>query len=103
MYLVYIASPYTIGNQLDNVGIQIDCANELIKLGYAPYAPLLSHYINERYSHSWDVWIGLCLEILKRCDFVLRLPGESKGADIEVKYAINNNIKVVYSIDELII
>ena len=35
------------------------------------------------------------------CDAVLRLPGESKGADNEVRVAKANKIPVFYSIDAL--
>ena len=46
--------------------------------------------------------MDLDLVWLECCDCLLRLPGESKGADIEVKHALENNIKVFYSIDEII-
>jgi hypothetical protein len=34
-------------------------------------------------------------------DAVLRLPGESTGADVEVAYAEGLNLPVFYSIDEI--
>jgi hypothetical protein len=40
-------------------------------------------------------------EWVLRCDCLLRLPGESPGADEEVELAVKNNIPVFYSIDEL--
>ncbi len=39
---------------------------------------------------------------LESCDVVLRLDGESSGADREVEHAKNKGIKVVYSFIELI-
>jgi len=42
------------------------------------------------------------LEWLAKCDAVLRLPGESKGADIEKDYALSLGIPVFFSIDDLL-
>jgi hypothetical protein len=41
------------------------------------------------------------MEWLAVCDCVLRLPGESKGADAEVKFAQEIGKPVYYSIAEL--
>ena len=38
---------------------------------------------------------------IRVCNCVLRLKGESKGADAEVKYALESGIKVFYSIEEI--
>ncbi len=100
--LVYIASPYTVGNKLDNVNKSFDVAIELIKRGFAPYAPLYSHYLEERNNFPYETWMDLDMVWLMKCDCVLRLPGESKGADTEVKFALACGvIPVYYSIDEI--
>lgn len=101
MVLVYISSPYTIGNAGENVNVQLKVFDELLDLGYCPYAPLLSHFQHIYHPRSYDEWMSVDIEIVKRCDIVLRLPGISKGADREVKLAQELNIPVVYSIDEL--
>lgn len=98
---VYIASPYTIGDVAANVGAQIHAANALINLGFAPFAPLLSHFQHLVHPQPYDVWMELDLLWLKQCDYVLRLPGESKGADMEVECAKENNIPVFTSIGDL--
>jgi hypothetical protein len=41
---VYIASPYTLGDVAVNVKRQLDCADELMNAGFAPFAPLYSHF-----------------------------------------------------------
>lgn len=43
----------------------------------------------------------LVLQWVESCDCLLRLDGESKGADIEVSRAKELKIPVFYSIDEL--
>ena len=101
MTLVYIASPYTIGSKSDNVYRQIRCASALIDLGYCPIAPLLSHYIDNLYPKNYETWMQLDFELISRCDILLRLSGQSAGADREVNYAEALKIPVVYSIEEL--
>lgn len=51
---VYIASPYTLGDQLENVNVQMDMYSELLDLGTLPFAPLYSHYVHERHPKSYD-------------------------------------------------
>jgi len=103
MKVIYIASPYTKpdGLQLANVRRQIDVADALMADGFIPYAPLLSHFWNEIHQHDWDFWMTICKEMLLRCDAVLRLEGESKGADTEVWLALTNGIPVYHSLDLL--
>jgi hypothetical protein len=83
---VYIASPYTIGDQLENVNVQMDMYSELLDLGFAPFAPLYSHYIHERNPKPYDVWMEVDYEWIDVCNCLLRLPGKSNGADLEVKH-----------------
>ncbi len=97
MIKVYIASPYTIGDAAENVRRQIDCANVLMNKGFAPYAPLTSHLHHIVHPRSHENWMKQDLEWVKACDCLLRLSGESKGADIEVKYAKDIGIAVYYS------
>ena len=98
---VYIASPYTIGNKQENVETQIKMAAKLISFGYNPFWPLASHYVDLYIHNSWDTWMDLDLDWILACDCLLRLPGESKGADMEVTFALEHNIPVFYSVDEL--
>lgn len=39
--------------------------------------------------------------LIERCDAILRLPGESKGADNDVRLAKERGIPVYYNVDEL--
>lgn len=102
MIKVYIASPYTLGDVAVNVKRQIDVADELILLGFAPYVPLYSHFQHMVHPRPYETWIKLDLEWVKVCDCLLRLEGESSGADKEVEFARKNGIPVFYSFRELI-
>lgn len=100
--IVYLASPYSrYANKLDAVAVQIDTFAILRDLGYQPIAPLLSHYIDELYPATYERWLEWCLAMVRVCDVVLRLPGESVGADREVAEARRLGKPVVHSIDEL--
>lgn len=101
MISVYIASPYTVGDVAVNVRRQIDCADELMDLGYAPYVPLLSHFQHMIHPRPYEDWIKQDAQWVISCDCVLRLEGESKGADSEVALAVKYGIPVFYSFEEL--
>lgn len=99
----YIASPYTVpeGKQEENTIESFRVASELIKLGFAPYAPLWSHYLHINFPQHYEVYMKLDFEWLEQCDCVLRLPGESSGADREVEQAKALGMPIFYSIEDL--
>ena len=98
---IYIASPYSIGDPLENVRRQIDACEELSNLGHLPIWPLSSHYWHEIYQHDWQFWMKMDMQLLALCDAVLRLNGESVGADCEVDEANRLGITVYYNINDI--
>ena len=100
--IVYIASPYTAGDVQANVDRQRLMAHRLLDLGYCPIVPLLSHYLEEIHPRPWDEWMQMDFTLLKTAHCVLRLPGESKGADLEVAYARELGMPVFYSINGML-
>jgi len=102
MIKVYIASPYWHENYIvrcENVMNQIHVANTLIDAGYAPFWPLHSHFVAQRYARAESEWLALSCEWVKQCDVLLRLRGESKGADEEVALAHDYEIEVYYDME----
>ena len=99
---VYIASPYERGDKEKNVLRQISTFHALWVHGFSPYCPLLLHYIEQHYSLGYDQCLEYDLEWLESCDCVLRLEGESNGADKEVRRAKELGMKVYYSVSEVI-
>lgn len=93
---IYIASPYTLGDTATNVRRQIDAANQLIDAGYVPVWPLSCHYLHEVVERDYETWMVMCFAWLSRCDGVLRLTGESSGADREVQEAYRLGIPVLF-------
>lgn len=98
---VYIASPYTKGDNFVNTRAQIDVADAIMNMGHDVFWPLcfaFQHFVHPR---SWQDWLDADLGWVEVCDVVLRLPGESSGADAEVDHARKHNIPVVHSIEAL--
>lgn len=87
MKKIYIASPYTVGDVAVNVKRQMDTASYLTDVGFAPFWPLHSHFLHMVHPKTYDKWIALDLQWILACDALLRLGGESKGADMEVQFA----------------
>ncbi len=87
MIRIYIASPYTKGDREENVKRAMAVFDRLVKQGFAPYAPLLSHYQHQYYPLPYETWLKLDMEWLRQCHALIRLTGESHGADIEMALA----------------
>jgi len=103
MIKVYIASPYTKGDIAVNVKRQIDMADKLMDKGFAPFAPLYSHFQHMVHPRPYEDWIKIDLEWVLACDALLRLSGESTGADDEVQYAHDNSIPVFFELTDLLL
>jgi len=103
---IYIASPYSVGDAYLNVKRQIDCADEIMKyskdFNIYPYTPLMSHFHHEIYPHTYEFWMDQDFAWLEKCDFLIRLGGESSGADREVRRANELDIPVYYDLQDLI-
>jgi len=100
MKLVYIAGPYTKPDPCENTKNAVDAANRLLDV-CAPFIPHLSHFWHTMAPKPYPLWLSLDLEYLARCDALLRLPGDSSGADGEVEFAEANGIPVFYDEDAL--
>lgn len=98
---IYVAGPYTKGDVVLNVRHAIVTADALLNLGFAPYVPHLSHFWHLVCPHDYEAWMTLDFEWVKACDAVLRLSGESSGADREEALAGELGIPVFYSIAEV--
>lgn len=85
--LIYIAGPYTHPDPVVNTRIAIDAWNKLIAAGNTPIVPHVSMLLHLVYPKPIEFWYKYDIEIMKRCDAVLRLPGNSIGADAEVRAA----------------
>ncbi len=102
MKRVYVAGPYTKGDVAVNVRNAIAAANELLDAGFYPYLPHLTHFWHLVCPREYEDWMRLDLEFLPQCEALLRLPGESSGADREVDHAMTLGIPVFLSMSDLL-
>jgi hypothetical protein len=100
-HYIYIASPYSGGDVIINVRETVLAAEKLVKAGFIPYIPHLTAFWHLIAPHEYQFWLDYDLSWLAKCDALLRLPGESNGADKEVEWANSVGIPVYYSIAEI--
>lgn len=101
MMTVYIAGPYSTGDQAVNTRNAIQTANILFDLGIIPFVPHLTHFWHFMSPRPYEDWMVIDFEWVTRCDCLLRLPGASSGADREVALAEKNAIPVFHSVSEV--
>lgn len=108
---VLIAGPYKSGTNGDAEKIKANLlylesfALPIFEAGHLPFIgewlalPLIQQSEDkneERYLYP------VAHRLIARCDAILRVPGESKGADQDVKLAMELGIPVYHSLDELL-
>lgn len=98
---IYIAAPYTKGDVAKNVRRAIEAAEAVVRKGHTPYIPHLSHFWHLVAPHPVDFWYAYDLEWLAVCDAVLRLDGESVGADREIEVAEYLGLPVYRALEEI--
>ena len=86
---------------MENMRAALDAAEKCLDAGLAPFVPHLSGFWHFVYPHDYESWMVYDFAWLELCDLVLRLPGESDGADWEVDLARSQNIPVLYSVEEV--
>jgi hypothetical protein len=99
---VYVAGPYTKGDPCINTHRAIEAGNAVLDAGFAPFVPHLSHFWHTASPRVYEDWMELDLAWVVKADALLRLPGESSGADREVALALAAGVPVFHSLPELI-
>ena len=108
---VYIAGPLSKGDLGINIANAIKAANQVVALGAAAYVPhlttfwqFLSAAAGEPTGFAdYDYWLKQDFAWLECCDALLRLPGESVGADMEEQEARRIGIPIFHSVEDLAI
>jgi len=98
---VYVAGPYAQGDPVLNVRRAVLAGEEIVSLGHLPWIPHLNHLWHIIFPHEPDFWYEYDLQWLGSCDVLLRIPGNSPGADREVAFAERHGIKVVYDVKDI--
>lgn len=106
--MVYIAGPISQGNQFVNCREAINWWWRLLKnWNVTPVCPQTSFALEMGKPHSQvdlthQEWLDYDFQIIERCDAVLRIPGPSKGADEEVRFANSKGIPVFIAAEGLL-
>lgn len=112
--LVYVAGPISKGDLRENIQQACAAGIQLLKAGLSVHVPHLTCYMGQQYDGAGVVpevlpcgtviedWYGLSLVELRRCDALLRLPGESFGSDLEVEEARRCGIPVFFTIEQVV-
>jgi hypothetical protein len=98
---VYVAAPYTTPDPVENTHKAVKVCNALREEGYIPFCPHLTMLWHTICPQPYRFWMEYDQAWLSKCDVLLRLPGESSGADEEVDVAMDLNVPVVYGVEEL--
>ena len=75
--------------------------------GFTPYCPHLSYQLSNHLTKEWgyelthEEWMEQDLQWLALCDAMIRLPGESPGADMEEAYCKAHDIPVFTDIEQM--
>lgn len=110
--LILIAGPYRSGTGDDpaliarNLEILERAAAPIHRLGHVPMIgewvalPTLRG-MDETDATEGDVMYETAHRLLQHCDAVLRLPGDSAGADMDVKIALERGLPVYRALEEI--
>jgi hypothetical protein len=99
---VYIASPYTAPDPCANTHNAMKVWDQLWDAGVCPFCPHWTHFQHTFAPRPYGDWLAFDLEWLRVCHAVLRLPGDSSGADKEVGEAIDLGIPVFFGVGEVV-
>lgn len=99
---VYVAGPITKGDQAVNVRRGIDAGHELMAAGLHPFVPHLSWFSHFVHATDYEDWLAYDFAWLQRCDALVRLPGESAGADREAAEARRLGLPVFEGVGRLL-
>ncbi len=94
--LIYVAGPYTRPDPVENTHKALRFASALIDDGYdlhpfVPHLTLLWHMVTPR---PLEFWYAHDMHTLAVCAAVVRLPGESTGADAEMVAARKFGVEI---------
>ena len=88
MIKVYIAGPYTKGDVAQNVRNAVRLADYITQRGgFVVFIPHLTHFWHMLFPRPYEFWLAQDMEWLKVCDVVIRIEGDSSGADKEIAEA----------------
>ena len=100
MKYIYLAHPISKGNQFQNIRGAVVTADRLMRAGYVVFNPGLSALHDMIIKGTpYELYMAQDFAWIEKCDCLIRLPGESQGADREVAYAKDIGIPVFFGVE----
>ncbi len=113
--IILIAGPYRSGTnddpvkmsanlrRLESFALPIYQAGHIPMIGEWVALPILQSAGSKRVGDFvYEAFLySVAARLLTRCDAVLRIPGESKGADQDVRVACERGLPVFHSVEEI--
>lgn len=93
--MIYLSGPITKPNPMHNTNTAVRIASVLLRNGYTPFVPHLCVLWDTIIPEEYTEWIRYDLRVLESCNVLVRIPGESVGADIEVAHAHLKKMPVI--------
>lgn len=99
---IYLSGPISLGPKGHNLGQFLDVHEKLMHAGYAPLNPGLTMLLPFQADVRHAEWLASDLPWVEVSDAVLRLPGDSRGADQECAHAARCGIPIYHSFEEVL-
>jgi hypothetical protein len=100
--LVYVAGPYSKPDQCVNVSAACRAADSVLRAGAVPFVPHLTHLWHMLSPKEYELWMQYDFAVIRHCQALLRIPGESPGADREVAFAHDVGVPVCVGVDAIL-
>lgn len=97
---IYVSGPYS-SDPVAGTRTAMQATAALMDMGHAPLCPHWTLFQDLAYPRPYEDWLRIDLAWVEVADAVLRLPGQSSGADREVARAEHIGIPVYYSIGDI--
>ena len=99
MKYIYLAQPISKGNSFQNIRDGVIVSDFLMRKGYVVFNPGLSALHDMIiYNTPYELYMSQDFAWIEKCDCLIRLPGDSPGADREIEYAKQHNVPVFYGV-----
>ena len=98
---IYIAGPISKGDQFRNVGRAVEAFVALLEAGHAPHLPHFCAFTQIHFPQPYERRMKLDMIWLAQCEGLLRLEGESDGADREVARAKELGLSIWYEDEDV--
>lgn len=99
--LIYVAGPVT-GDPFGCVRQAARAWTSIREAGGVPFLPQLSVLHEMVDPHPYEEWLAYDFDVIRHADALLRLEGQSSGADREVVFALELGLPVFSIIPDLV-